>query len=71
MERDRLLVVAPDVLAFGQFCLRRGDGVARGREPGVERFLALRRFGEPAVRVVRGGVEPLQDDQSFEISVHT
>ena len=64
-------MLASGVLALGQLGFRRGDGITRGREPGVERPLALGRFGEPAMRVVRGGVEPLQDDQSFEISVHT
>jgi len=55
---------------------RRADLVAHVREElgleprRVERLLALGGIGEPALRVVGRGVEPLQDDEFFEISVH-
>src|SRR5262249_17302753 len=53
----------------------RSCGPARARRalpgPLVERLLALRLVGQSALRVLRGKVETLERDESFEVSVHS
>jgi hypothetical protein len=70
MQRDGFFMVAANVLAFGELRFRGSDNIARRSQSRVERLLAFRRFTEATLRVLRGGVEALEDDQFFEISIH-
>src|SRR6185295_15703542 len=70
VDGDLLLDGAPRGLVVGEALLRGGDARLRRVEPGVERFLALGLVGELLSRCVGGGVEPLESDQPFEVSMH-
>ena len=68
VDRDVLFDRAARVLVLGEPLLGGGDALAGGLEPGFERLLALGLVGEPALGVVRRGVELLKRDQAFEVS---
>ena len=70
MDRDLFLDRASAVLIVGETlpcvgCLRLG-----GVQTGVELLLALGLVGQPALRVLRGRVQPLERDQAFDVGVH-
>ena len=70
MHGDVFFDAAAGVLVVGELLLRGGDLLAGGFEARIER---RSRSGSSARRCSASwavGIEPLQRDQSFEISVH-
>ena len=57
-------------LVGGHLFLRGGDLLARGFEPRLERLLVLGLGGEFFPRGIRGAIELLQGDESFQVGVH-
>ena len=70
MDGDVLLDLAARRLIGGEARFRVGELLLRGFDARVEGARALRFLGEPALRVVRRGVQLLQRDGPFEIRVH-
>src|SRR4051794_21000593 len=70
VDGDLFLGRAPGVLVLGEEILRGGEALTGGLETRVERLVALRLVGELFPRRFGGGIETLQRDQPFEVSMH-
>ena len=65
-----LLDDTPHALILHEALFGRGDELPHRFEPCLECLLPLRLVGQTALCVACGRVEPLEDDEAFEISVH-
>src|SRR5579864_1080273 len=70
MDRDLFLDRAPEVLILGETLPCVGGPLRGAVQARSERFLAIGLVGQPALRVLRGGVQPLERDQAFDVGVH-
>jgi len=70
MQGDVFLHAAPGILVVGQPLFGRCHLLTGGLEPRFECGQPFRFVDEPMLGIVCAGVELLQRDQPFEISVH-